>query len=251
MSGYRTWQWAALLALVVLAGPANGQPDGHGDCKDVDHLKPANFSSFTFHAVGDLTVNGEPSSYVKQSKGGQIGVGHGWPKPERKMEDACKLPIRRWTFLVETNFLYNQSALEHQGVVQAILMNPQNVEIIGAVSGTARYLSWTLDPTFEVLLSDNVRVYFFGGSGWFRRTIDFTAAASEGTLLQASAPGVFGQDGNSAVVDGGFGFDVGRSRVDKHPRLSDFRFYWEVRAIHGLAINHGSTLVPVSAGIRW
>jgi hypothetical protein len=248
---------AAVLALAILAPEAKCQVQNDGSCRPLHAPDPANFSGLTFTAVGDLiTANGAPSSGVKPTKGGSVGIGKALlPQPRNgEDKDSCETPGRRWTLLVETNFLYNQSNLQPAAITQAIEMNPQTTGLIGAVSGKAKYFSWTVGPTFQVLLSNQVRAYFFGGSGWFRRTLDFTGASTEGPLLQAGAPLVFGQGGNSLAVDGGAGVDFGRSRAsrtDNQPRLSDIRFYVEFRAIRGLAINHGSFLLPVSAGIRW
>jgi len=243
---------ATVLAAVMLIPAAKAQPDQRGGCTPHDPLSTANFSSLTFFAAGDLTANGGPSSGLDRARGGEAGLGRAiLAQPRERRQDACYTPIRPWTVLIQSNFLYNQSGVERSAIQQAVVTNPENVSLVGAVSGKGKFYSWTLDPTLQVLTTNYGRLYLFGGAGWFRRTIEFTGLPSEGSLIQTSNPSIFGHGGNSVGVDAGFGMDWGRPRQRDMTRLSDLRFYFEVRWVRGLAINQGTTLVPVSAGIRW
>lgn len=247
-------RWAAVLTVVILSPAARSQPDRKGDCKHHQQLlAPANLSSLSLYGTGDLSVNQHPSPGVKQSNGGEVGMAYAvLSRPEEEMREACRVPLRRpWTILVGTNFLYNESGLEASAIQQTIVSNPQNVSLLGVTSGKAKFYSWTAGPTFQWLTTNYTRTYFFVGAGWFRRTVEFTGAPSEGSLIQASNPGIFGHGGNSAGVDAGFGMDFGRPREADKKRVSDIRFYFELRWIRGLAVNQGTTLIPVSAGIRW
>jgi hypothetical protein len=125
-------------------------------------------------------------------------------------------------------------------------LNPTNVGLLQATSGKAKYDALTFEPMYRAPFGERKRfnAYLFGGFGWFRRDLEFTGNSGQGSLLQPGSPSVFGRGGNSGAVDGGAGIDV------RLPRRR-WKVYVEVRAVHGLAVNHETTLVPVSAGLRW
>jgi hypothetical protein len=54
---------------------------------------------------------------------------------------------------------------------------------------------------------------------------------------------VFLRNSSSGSVDGGAGINFKKKGFPMP--------YAEVRVVHGLAINHSTTLIPVSVGIRW
>jgi hypothetical protein len=142
--------------------------------------------------------------------------------------------------------MFVRSGIDPSSLQQAIILNPQNPVLLSATSGKATFLTTTLDPTLQRALSRNVVLYFLGGFGWFRRTIDFTGVSTEGKLLQPNSPAVYAQAANSGVADAGFGVNIRLSKQRAVPNL-----FVEGRVLRGLAINGGTTLVPVSAGIRW
>src|ERR1035437_7745811 len=59
-------------------------------------------------------------------------------------------------------------------------------------------------PSHPILpASGSVRAYVFGGYGWLQRSLDFTGASTQGSLLQPTNSGVFGSGGNSGAFDVG------------------------------------------------
>jgi hypothetical protein len=144
------------------------------------------------------------------------------------------------------NFNFDQSDIKSSALQQAILLNPQNTSLLSATSGKAKFYFTTLDPTVRIAMAGHFSAYFLGGFGWLRRTIEFTGVSSQGGLLQPNGPAVFGPSGNSGVVDAGAGIDRGLKRDG-----GGFKIYIEARVIHGLANNSGTTLIPLSAGVRW
>ena len=147
-------------------------------------------------------------------------------------------------FFLGVNFLFDQLAAKKLAVTDAQALNPTNIGLLQATGGKAKYYSTTLEPTFRQSAGDRLTVYFFGGFGWFRRSLEFTGNAGFGALLQPGGPAVFGSGGNSGAFDAGAGADV-------RPSKGRFTVYLEFRYLHGLALNHETTLIPLSAGFRW
>jgi hypothetical protein len=162
----------------------------------------------------------------------------------RAGSDAGGQPRRRLLYL-NANFMFGQLAIKPSALQLAQSLNPTDVGLLEATSGRAKFYATTLDPTFRFRINDggSVSGYFFGGFGWFRRSLEFTGVSGEGSLLQPSSPVVFGSGGNSGAYDAGGGIDFTLRR--------GLTPYVEVRLIHGVAINSASTLLPISAGIRW
>jgi hypothetical protein len=154
-------------------------------------------------------------------------------------------PGHKWSLFITANFMFDQLGIKQTALQQARILNPTNIGLLEANSGRAKYYSTTLDPTFRFPVPGAVSVYVFGGFGWLRRNLEFTGASAQGALLQPGSPVVFGNGGNSGAYDAGAG-------IDFRPRkLGGLMFYTEARVLHGLAINNATTLVPISAGIRW
>jgi hypothetical protein len=206
------------------------------------------FHSITLHAGGGVAfLSGTDAHNFDMPRGFQFGGGKallGQPKQEYDQQ-SNPLPLRRWNIFLTGNFIYQQSAINLNAVREAIALNPQNTALLSATSGTAKFYSTTLDfvPRFEA--SRRVSVYALGGFGWLRRTLVFEGVSSQGSLLQPSGPTVFAPHRNSGVVDGGAGIDFGVFG------RGSIKLFGEVRVLHGLATNSGTTLVPLSAGVRW
>lgn len=150
-----------------------------------------------------------------------------------------------WALFIGANFMFDRMGVTTAALQQARISNPTNVGLLEATSARARFFSMTLDPTLRIPITPRVSLYGLGGFGWFRRSIVFTGASSQGALLEPGAPAVFGSGGNSGAYDFGGGINV---RPWKRVGLT---IYAEARFIRGLAVNNASTLVPLSAGVRW
>jgi hypothetical protein len=155
-------------------------------------------------------------------------------------------PDNKALLLLTFNFMYDQLDVKPTALQQARIMNPTNFGLLEASSGKAKFYSLTMDPTVRIPVSRAVGVYVFGGFGWFRRNLEFNGTSAQGALLQPGSPAVFGTGGNSGVCDAGGGVNFKLSRQRGH-----WVAYAEARFLHGLAINKYTTLLPISAGIRW
>jgi hypothetical protein len=142
--------------------------------------------------------------------------------------------------------MFDQLGIKQTALQQARILNPTNIGLLEATSGRAKFFGATLDPTVRIPVSAAFNVYAFGGFGWLRRNLEFTGVSAQGELLQPGSPAVFGTGGTSGAFDAGAGVNIRPSRL-----LGRLMFYTEVRVLHGLAINNRTTLVPISAGIRW
>jgi hypothetical protein len=153
---------------------------------------------------------------------------------------------RSWSAFLTANFLFDQVTVKPAAIEQAKVLNPTNVGILAANSGRAKFYSTTLDLTFRVPVKGPVELYGFAGFGWLRRDLEFTGASGAGVLLEPGSPVVFGSGGNSGA------FDVGGGAEFRLPRKAGgLMLYIEGRVLHGLAVNHETTLLPFSAGVRW
>jgi hypothetical protein len=155
-------------------------------------------------------------------------------------------PDNKTTLLLTANFMYDQLDVKSAALQEARILNPTNIGLLEATSGKARFYSTTVDPTIRIPVSNAIGVYMFGGFGWFRRKLEFNGTSAQGALLQPGNPSVFGTGGSSGAWDVGGGVNYRLSREHGHWML-----YAEARILHGLAINKHTTLVPISAGIRW
>jgi hypothetical protein len=89
-----------------------------------------------------------------------------------------------------------------------------------------------------------MNVYLGGGFGWFRRNIDEQANAIP-TLTNLGAATLYNSTTNSGALDMRGGINFGMKR------LGGLMLFAEAHGYKGLAINHNTLLVPITAGIRW
>lgn len=156
-------------------------------------------------------------------------------------------PDAAWGWLVNGNFMIDQSAVNQTALQQAKILNPTNVGLLDATSASGKFYDTSLDlATFRFRLSDTVKLHVFGGFGWLHRSIDFKGPSSEGSLLQPGGPTVFGSGSNSGAFDAGAGINYRPKRG-----TAGLALYAEIRVVHGLTVNSATTLLPISAGIRW
>jgi hypothetical protein len=159
---------------------------------------------------------------------------------------AATPPGRRYSLFINGSFMYDRSGMTAVAVREAVVSNPQNVSLLAATSGKARFYSAMLEPTLRFPASSCVRGYVFGGFGWLQRSLDFNGTSTQGSLLQPTSPGVFGTGGNSGAFDVGGGLDGELTRGGAGPRV-----FVEVRYLRGTGLNGGTALIPLSAGFRW
>lgn len=202
----------------------------------------------TCHA--QLDRQDQPAWYIDAGGGWTSPVGtegnsfrEGWKNFEAAIGFApC---FRRAPDLfINLNFQFDQLTVQKQALLQAQILNPTDIGLLRATNAEAKYDSAMFELTYRRPLKGRVNAYFFGGFGWLRRQLEFTGTANEGALLEPGGPTVFGSSGNSAAVDAGGGIDV-------RPFDKRFKVFLEFRYLHGLAVNHESMLIPLSAGFRW
>jgi hypothetical protein len=125
------------------------------------------------------------------------------------------------------------------GIQASALMN----EAGSPQGGSAKFYSTILEPTFILTAHRRYNLYAFGGFGWLRRSIKFTNPGE--TLVHpggVEVPG--GGSANSGTADAGAGIDIRLNRAG-------LRGYIEARYVHGLGRNLNTTLLPLTAGVRW
>lgn len=203
----------------------------HGHAQD-------DFHSCTVNAGGGWApVTGAETNSLKSGWNFHAGAGFGGPRPSIG---------HAWSFFLTGNFMFDQLGVSQTALQQARILNPTDIGLLQATSATAKFYSTTLDPTVRFPEKGHLQFYAFAGFGWLRRSLDFSGTSGDGALLQPAAPSVFGTGGNSGAYDAGLG---GNFRL--RAPMEHFRFYAEVRVLHGLAVNRETTLIPISAGIRW
>jgi len=140
------------------------------------------------------------------------------------------------------NFMYEKFGATAAALEVAKNLNP--TQLANATSAHGAFTTVTLDPTVRYALNRRFSVYGSGGFGWLRRAVGFNGA-NPATLLQSSGVTLDRLHSNSGVFDLGGGANFG---LRKNGGLMVFT---EIRVYRGLAINNGSTLLPLSLGIRW
>jgi hypothetical protein len=149
-------------------------------------------------------------------------------------------PNRGVRWFLTGNYLYDKFRVRKSALAGAILQEPQ---IDGAVSAHGSFSAITFDPTLRYSRGRS-GVYGVGGFGWLRRGIGFNGASAVPPLFP-NGSSLARVSSNSGVFDFGLGFNY-------TPRwFHGSMLFTEGRVYHGTAINSGSTLVPISFGVRW
>lgn len=150
-------------------------------------------------------------------------------------------PNHGHTWYLTANYLYDKFRVRRSALETAITKEPQ---LAGATSAHGDFSSITLDPTFRLTLTRHSSLYWSGGFGWMHRGIGFNGVSMVPPLLpSASSLGRFAS--NSGVFDFGMGLNYAPTV------FRGVMVFAEPRVYHGTAINSGSTLVPLSVGVRW
>jgi len=174
------------------------------------------------------------------------GVGTALYRSEIEYDDkGCPIHGNRWSIYLTATFLFNQSGFQPGVAFETASSNPQNPALLSATNGRTKFFSATLGPTFRYAAKGSVQPYWFGGYGWMRRDAQLTGESVEGPVYQPSNPVVGVTGGNSGAFAAGAGIDIGPYRS-----VGGMKFFVEVRVLHGLGINSGTTLAP-GGGVRW
>jgi hypothetical protein len=149
-------------------------------------------------------------------------------------------PSRGLRLYLTGNYLYDKFKVRKSALLAAI---PKESEITGAVQAHGSFSAVTFDPALRYTRG-RYSVYGVGGFGWLRRGLGFNGVNQvpplfpNGTSLDRVVS-------NSGVFDLGMGINF----VPR--RWHGLMVFAEGRVYHGTAINSGTTLVPVSIGLRW
>jgi hypothetical protein len=153
-----------------------------------------------------------------------------------------KRPERGTDVFITTNFMYDKLPATSEALKQAKSANM--MELANATSAHGSFSAVTLDPTVRRHLNLRTSLYLSGGFGWFHRGVSFNGA-NPATLLQPNGITLDRLAADSGVFDLGGGVNFGLTRRGG-PML-----YFEARVYRGAAVNSGTTLVPLSVGVRW
>jgi hypothetical protein len=146
---------------------------------------------------------------------------------------------QRW--YVTGNYLYNKFRVRGSALAEAM---SKDSALTGASSAHGSFSAVTLDPTFRVVPNPRYSLYWTGGFGWLRRGIGFNGVSMLPPLLP-SGSALYRVASNSGVFD----FGMGANFVPRS--FHGIMLFTEGRVYHATAINSGSTLVPISVGVRW
>jgi hypothetical protein len=148
------------------------------------------------------------------------------------------------SWYVTANFMYEKFKANAAALGKASAENYPQLAKVTSAHGS--FPAVTIDPTFRHAFSRRLGFYAGGGFGWLRRSISFNGAnLTTSTLLYPNNITLDRLHSNSGVFDIGGGVNVSPRK------LGGFMLFAEARVYHGLAINSGSTLVPLSLGVRW
>jgi hypothetical protein len=185
--------------------------------------------SCTVNAAGEF-VNpfGKDGNNFNSGWGIQAGGGFAVLSPAE--------PGRGRSLYITANYIYER--------LNATSMALSAANVTSANSAHVGFSAVTLDPTVRFPVNLQVGLYLSGGFGWLRRGVGFNGP-NPATLTQSSSPTLEKLAANSGVFDLGGGINFGLSH------RGGLMSYAEVRVYRGVAINSGTTLLPLSVGIRW
>lgn len=151
-------------------------------------------------------------------------------------------PGRGNSYYITANFMFEKFRATGAALDLAKTFNP--MQLANATSAHGAFSAVTLDPSARHAFNRRTSVYGLGGFGWLRRGVAFNGA-NPATLLQSNGITLDRLASNSGVFDLGGGANFGLSKN------GGLMLFAEARIYRGLAINSGTTLVPISLGIRW
>ena len=223
---------AAIVVIGLLVSPiclAQESRTSHSEEPPQDH-------SCTVNAAGSFVIpeGNDRQNFDKAGWGFQAGGGFAITRQEN--------PDRGWRWFITSGFVYEKFKANAQALGKAISDNPKL--LAGATSAHGAFSAITIDVTPRYAISRRWSVYGLGGFGWLRRSIGFKGA-NPGTLLQSNGLTLDKLASNSGAFDAAVGINHGLSSK------GGLMLFVEGRVYRGLAVNNGSTLVPISVGVRW
>lgn len=132
----------------------------------------------------------------------------------------------------------------------------RQLDILNQPDGAARVYSVTADPTVRLPIGRGFRAYVLAGGGYLRRTVEFTQPTLVRTFVFDPWWGYLGPAlvpvdvvlgkvvSNSGAFDAGGGVDIPLPRTN-------IKTFVEARYLKGFTSNSSTTIVPITAGIRW
>lgn len=203
-----------------------------------DPRNPKNFHSCTVSAGGGYPfLVGKDGDNFRGRWNFQAGVGIGFTQKRKRAG-------RTLSFFLNFDYLFAHVHVNTSTLQEAQRLNPTNIPLLNATDGTANVQVVAVDPTLRIAAWRTAEAYVFGGFGYLRRHVTLAGPSAQGALIQPGNPAEFLRNSSSGAVDGGAGINFLKRKG--RPNL-----YAEVRVVHGLAVNHSTTLIPVSFGIRW
>jgi hypothetical protein len=203
--------------------------DCHAQQERQDH-------SCTFDVAGAFaTPKGEDgNNFDKGGWGVQAGGGFAISLPKES--------DRGNSYFITANFMFEKFKATAAALALAKESNP--TQLANATSAHGAFTTVTLDPTVRHSFGRRFNIYGLGGFGWMRRGVGFNGA-NPATLLQSNGVSLDRLDSDSGVFDFGAGANFAPRK------LGGFMLFVEGRVYRGLAVNGGSTLLPLSLGVRW
>jgi hypothetical protein len=197
--------------------------------------EPSQDHSCTVNISGSATIpSGKDGTNFETGWGIQLGGGFGLVRSTRAG--------RGNDFYLTVNFMYDKLRATSAALAEAKAADMK--QLASATSAHGNFSAVTLDPTLRHHLSIRTSLYLSGGFGWFRRGVSFNGA-NPATLLQSNGITLDRLAANSGVFDLGGGVNFGLTRN------GGLMLYAEARVYRGLAVNSGTTLAPLSLGVRW
>lgn len=205
---------------------------------------------FTAEAGGGLApVTGNYANGLSQPGYNLLaGAGFAVYRPDVEYDSrGIAVSPERWSIYLMADFMFNQSQFEDGAAAEAAKFNPQYPGLLSANGGRTKFFSATFGPVFRCPPKGKLHMspYVFAGYGWLRRDVQLTGVSIQGPLYQPSSPVVAQTGGSSGAIAFGGGSDLAHIQA-----LGGMRFFAEVRVLHGLGINSGTTIAP-TFGVRW
>jgi hypothetical protein len=223
-------RWLHRLAMVSLAViPLISAADCFAQEIGQDH-------SCTAHVAGAFAIpeGADRKNFVKAGWGFQAGGGFAVSNQRN--------PPGGWQWFITSTFTYQKFKANATALAAAKTANQQ--QLAQATSAHAGFSAVTLDITSRYTMSRRSSLYGLAGFGWLRRGVGFSGA-NVTTLLQPGGLSLRRLASNSGVFDAAVGMNYGLTMK------GGLMLFIEGRVYRGLAINGGSTLLPVSLGVRW
>jgi len=194
------------------------------------------------HQGHSCTVDAAGSVVFPKGEDGH-NFGNGWGLQAGGGFAVTRVPKSHGASLfITANYMHEQLIATAAALAAAKTANPS--QLANATSAHGVFSAVSLDPTVRFALDTRLSFYGSGGFGWFRRSVGFQGA-NPATLLESSGVSLDRLASNSGAFDLGGGANFGLTKG------GGLMLFAEMRVYHGTAINKGTTLVPLSFGIRW